>query len=152
MLFWVTEQQLSMPKGSLIISTDLLTKTYTHLLSQTGHYRSASSENEQDDPAEMDELKGQNQASQMLRAGWKAGGEYVMEKQKIRVRSQHFTNPVVAHDTTVPEFLTSIPITPRTVIQGVWRKALLGCGGQELEGQAPPQARIPLVSEGTRQG
>lgn len=152
MLFWITEEQFSMPQGNLIIITDLLTKAHTHLLNLIDR---ALQRGKLWEGIRQSSRNGGTQETKIKPARcWELGrrwGERKCEGDAEKQSRKLATHKSCGHsDTTVTEFLTSVPITPRTMIQECGEE--LGRGGWGLERQAPPQARIPPVNEGTRWG
>lgn len=76
MLFWITEEQFSMPQGNLIIITDLLTRAHTHLLPLIDRaYEGQAVRRNKTIQQKWRNSGDKNKASQMLRAGQKVGRE-----------------------------------------------------------------------------
>lgn len=152
MLFWITDQQFSMPQGNLIIITDLLTKAHTHMLNLIDRALQRCKLWEETIQQKWRNSGDKNKVSQVLRAGQKVGREKMWRgcrKAELEAGNSQILWSLRHYSHWVSHFRSH---HTQNHDSGVWRRALLGCGRWGLERQAPPQARIPPVSEGTGWG
>lgn len=118
--FWITDQQFSMPKGNLIIITDLLTKAHTQLLNlidralQRCKLWEGIRQSSRNGGTQGTKIK-PGRCWELSRRLW----EKKCEKHFCRVGSWQLTNPVVAQTLQSLSFSLPFPSHPEPWFRSV---------------------------------